>query len=259
MSPVEIEDRGPIRHVVLARPEKRNALNDELVRELGQAFDAAAHDESVRVVVVRGDGSMFSAGMDLGALRDLAERPDVLVPFRTACLRAWNALEEMAKPTIARIHGGCLGGALELALACDLRTMADDAVTGLVEARIGLLPDVGGCSRLPAVVGLGLAKELVMTGKVIDGREAHRIGLANRIAPPEELEATTDALCQELLACAPLAVGLSKRVLDAAAKPALAGTLEQEVTAQEVLASSADFAEGAQAFLDKRTPEFAGR
>lgn len=98
-----------------------------------------------------------------------------------------------------------------------------------------------------------------MTGKVIDGREAHRIGLANRIAPAEELEATTDALCQELLACAPLAVGLSKRVLDAAAKPALAGTLEQEVTAQQLLASSADFAEGAQALFDKRTPEFAGR
>jgi enoyl-CoA hydratase/carnithine racemase len=165
----------------------------------------------------------------------------------------------MAKPTIAQIHGGCIGGALELALACDLRTMAEDAVTGLVETRIGLLPDVGGCSRLPAAVGLGIAKELVMTAKVIDGREAHRIGLANRIAPAEELEATTDALCQELLACAPLAVGLSKRVLDAAAKPALLGTLEQEVTAQQVLASSDDFAEGANAFLDKRTPQFAGR
>jgi len=259
MTVVETEDRGPVRHVVLARAEKRNSLNDELVRELGDAFDAAAHDESVRVVVVRGRGPMFSAGMDLGTLHGLAERPEVLRPFRTACLRAWSSLEEMPKPTIAQIHGGCIGGALELALACDLRTMAEDAVTGLVETRIGLLPDVGGCSRLPAVVGLGVAKDLVMTGKVIDGREAHRIGLANRIAPPEDLEATTDALCRELLACAPLAVGLSKRVLDAAAKPALAVTLEQEVTAQQVLASSEDFAEGAKAFLDKRTPEFAGR
>jgi len=259
MTVVEIEDRGPVRHVVLARAEKRNALNDELVRELREAFDAAAHDESARVVVVRGQGPMFSAGMDLGALGDLAERPEMLRPFRTACLSAWSTLEEMPKPTIAQVHGGCLGGALELALACDLRTMAEDTVTGLVETRIGLLPDVGGCSRLPAVVGLGVAKELVMTGKVIDGREAHRIGLANRIAAPEDLEATTDALCQELLACAPLAVGLSKRVLDAAAKPALAATLEQELTAQQVLASSEDFAEGAKAGLDKRTPEFAGR
>lgn len=259
MSAVQIEDRGSVRHVVLARPEKRNALNDELVGGLGEAFDAAAQDEAVRVVVVRGQGPMFSAGMDVGALHGLAERPEVLRPFRTACLRAWSTLEEMPKPTIAQIHGGCLGGALELALACDLRTMAEDAVTGLIETRIGLLPDVGGCSRLPAVVGLGVAKELVMTGKVVDGREAHRIGLANRIASPEDLDATTDALCKELLACAPLAVGLSKRVLDAAAKPALGVTLEHEVTAQQVLVSSEDFAEGAKALLDKRTPEFAGR
>jgi enoyl-CoA hydratase/carnithine racemase len=259
MSVVEVEARGAVRHVVLARAEKRNAMNDELVRELGEAFEAAWQDADVRVVVVRGEGPMFSAGMDLSALHALAEQPENLRPFRAGILRAWNVLEEMPKPTICQIHGGCIGGALELALACDMRVMADDAVTGLVETRIGLLPDVGGCSRLPAIVGLGRAKELVMTGKVIDGEEAYRIGLANRIAPPDELDEATDALCQELLACAPLAVGLSKRVLDAAAKPALAATLEQEVTSQHVLAGSEDFGEGARAFLDKRTPEFAGR
>ncbi len=259
MSVVEIEDRGAVRHVVLTRGEKRNALDEELVGALGEAFDTAAAEPSVRAVVVRGDGPTFSAGMDVSELQSLAEDPEKLRPLRTACLRAWTTLEEMPKPTICQIHGGCIGGALELALACDLRTMAEDAVTGLVETRIGLLPDVGGCSRLPAVVGLGIAKELVMTGKLIDGREAYRIGLANRIAPPGELEAATDSLCRELLECAPLAVGLSKRVLDAAAKPALASTLEQELTAQRLLASSGDFAEGAQAFLDRRTPAFAGR
>src|SRR5919199_5109672 len=97
----------------------------------------------------------------------------------------------MPKPTIAQIHGACLGGAFELALACDFRVMAEDAVAGILEARVGLLPDVGGCSRLPAIVGLGNAKELIMTGRAIDGREAYRIGFANRIAPAAELDAIT--------------------------------------------------------------------
>jgi enoyl-CoA hydratase/carnithine racemase len=178
---------------------------------------------------------------------------------RRQILSIWNLLEEMPKATICQIHGAALGGAFELALACDFRTMAEDAVAGIMEVRVGLLPDVGGCSRLPAVVGLGNAKELIMTGKVIDGREAHRIGFANRIAPADGLDAATEALANELLACAPRAVGLAKRVLDAAAKPALALTLEQEVAAQETLAASEDFAEGARAFFEKRDPHFAGR
>lgn len=256
---VDTDDRGAVRHIVMTRAEKRNAMNGELVVALGQAFKAAADDPSVRVVVVRGDGPMFSSGMDLGNLNDLAGQSHMLRPFRRECILAWNQLEEMTKPTIVQIHGACIGGAMELALAADMRVMAEDAVAGLLETRIGLIPDVGGCSRLPAVVGVGVAKEMILTSKVIDGHEAHRIGLANRIAPADELDAVTASLCDELLKCAPIAVGLAKRVIDAAAKPALAQTLEQEVTAQTVCAGSADFAEGARAFLDKRDPEFAGR
>jgi enoyl-CoA hydratase/carnithine racemase len=258
MGLVGVEDRGAVRHIVMQRPEKRNALNDELVEGLGEAFDAAAFDESVRCVVVRGDGPMFSSGMDLAGLRDLAESPDGLRRFRTPLLRIWNTLEEMPKPTICQIHGACLGGAFELALAADMRVMAEDAVAGIMEVRVGLLPDLGGCSRLPAVVGVGVAKELIMTGKVIDGREAHRIGFANRVAPADELEGTVEQLARELLGAAPRAVALAKRVMDSAAKPALATTLEQEVTAQEQLAATEDFAEGTRAFFEKRDPEFAG-
>jgi enoyl-CoA hydratase/carnithine racemase len=260
MALVYIEDRGGgVRHLVLNRPDKRNALSGELIAELAAAVEAAAGDERARVVILSGEGPMFSSGMDLHDLRELSQDPGSLRRFRRPILACWNLLEEMPKPTLCQIHGACLGGAFELSLACDFRTMAEDAVAGIMEVRLGLLPDVGGCSRLPAVVGLGNAKELIMTGKVIDGREAHRIGFANRTAPVDGLDAATDALANELLAAAPRAVGLAKRIMDGAAKPALAVTLEQEVAAQETLAATDDFAEGTRAFFEKRDPQFAGR
>ena len=189
---------------------------------------------------------MFSSGMDLASLGDLAANPQNLRAFRSACLDAWNIAEEMAKPTICVIHGACIGGAMELALACDLRVMAKDAVIGMPETRIGLIPDVGGSSRLPQVIGLGRAKEMVMTGKMIDGDEAERIGLVNRVATIEKLGPETQKLIDELLACAPLAVGLAKRVMDASARPALAATLELEVAMQELCARSAGLRRGRQ-------------
>ncbi|TMK41986.1 MAG: enoyl-CoA hydratase/isomerase family protein [Actinobacteria bacterium] len=259
MSIVQCEDRGPVRHVMMNRPEKRNAMNEELVRGVGEALAEAAHDPDVLCVVLGGEGPMFSAGMDFGDLGALAEHPERLREFRSGVLAAWNLCEEMTKPTVARIQGGCIGGALELALACDLRVMAADALIGLPETRVGLIPDVGGCSRLPSIVGTGRAKELVMTGRLIDGTEAERIGLVNRVCPPEELEASTEALVGDLLACAPVAVGHAKRVIDAAAKPALAATLEQEVAAQELCARTEDYAEGARAFAERRPPAFSGR
>ena len=259
MSLVLTEDHGPVRHVVLNRPEKRNALNDELILGNRAALEAAAADRDVLCVVVRGAGPLFSSGMDLAGLAALAADPERLREFRRPILETWNLLEEMAKPTICQVHGACIGGAMELALACDLRVMAADAFIGMPETRVGLIPDVGGSSRLPAVVGLGRAKELVMTGRMIDGIEAERIGLVNRVAPLDELDEATEALVAELLACAPVAVGHAKHVLDTAAKPALAATLEQEVQAQQQLAATDDFKEGARAFFEKRQPDFAGR
>jgi enoyl-CoA hydratase/carnithine racemase len=259
MSIVLTEDRDSVRHVVLNRPEKRNAINADVVLGLREALTAAAADDAVRCVVLRGAGAMFSSGMDFAELGALSADPTRLRDFRRPILDTWNLLEEMAKPTVAQIHGACIGGAMELALACDLRVMAGDAIIGVTETRVGLIPDVGGSSRLPSIVGLGRAKELVMASRLIDGIEAERIGLVNRVAPAEGLEAATEALVGELLNCAPVAIGHAKRVLDAAAKPALAATLEHEVTVQELCAQTEDFAEGTRAFAERRQPAFSGR
>jgi enoyl-CoA hydratase/carnithine racemase len=233
MSLVSTEDRGAVRHVVLNRPEKRNAMNQALLTALAGTLRAAANDGSVHCVVLRGEGSVFSAGVDLGELMSNARDPNALRPFRNVFLECANLCEEMAKPVVCQVHGACFGGALEVALGCDLRIASEDSQLGLPEVKFGIIPDVGGSSRLPAVVGLGRAKELIMTARTIDAIEAHRIGLVNRVVAPEELEQATQALVDELLANSHVAVGRAKRVMDASARPALATTLEMEVSVQE--------------------------
>lgn len=233
MSIVYTEDHGPVRHVVLNRPEKRNAMSQELLRALGAALREAAADESVRCVVLRGEGKVFSAGVDLVELAAASGTPGHLRPFRQVFLDCPNLCEEMAKPVVCQIHRTCVGGALEVALGCDLRIASSDAQLGLPEVKFGIIPDVGGSTRLPAVVGLGRAKELIMTGRTIDAAEAERIGLVNRMVAPEELEAATQALVDELLANSPVAVGRAKRVIDAVARPTLTASLEMEVAVQE--------------------------
>ena len=239
MSMVVTEDRGPVRHVVLNRPEKRNAMNQELLRALGQALREAAAEPSVHCVVLRGEGPVFSAGVDLNELMDSTGKVGMLRPFRQVFLDCANLCEEMTKPVICQIHRTCVGGALEVALGCDLRIASSDAQLGLPEVKFGIIPDVGGSTRLPAVVGLGRAKELIMTARMIGAEEAERIGLVNRVVEPEELEGATQALVDELLANSPIAVGRAKRVIDASARPALAQTLEMEVAVQEYCVAAA--------------------
>jgi len=229
MSIVFAEDHGHVRHVVLNRPEKRNAMNQELL----QALREATAERSVHCVVLRGEGPVFSAGVDLVELAASAGQAGLLRPFRKVFLDCPNLCEEMTKPVVCQIHRTCVGGALEVALGCDLRIASSDAQLGLPEVKFGIIPDVGGSTRLPAVVGLGRAKELIMTGRTIDAAEAERIGLVNRVVAPEELEQATQALVDELLANSHVAVGRAKRVIDASARPTIAQSLEMEVAVQE--------------------------
>jgi len=239
VSIVEREDRGAVRHIVLNRPEKRNAMNQELLRALGAELREAAAEVSVHCVVLRGEGPVFSAGVDLNELMSSTGQAGMLRPFRDVFLECANLCEEMAKPVVCQIHRTCVGGALEVALGCDLRIASSDASLGLPEVKFGIIPDVGGSTRLPAVVGLGRAKELIMTARLIGAEEAHRIGLLNRVVEPDELEDATQALVEELLANSPVAVGRAKRVMDASARPTLAQTLEMEVCVQEYCVAAA--------------------
>src|ERR1700752_2253506 len=191
MSIVFTEDRGPVRPGVMNRPEKRNAMNQELLRELAGALRAAGDDASVQCVVLRGEGPVFSAGVDLVELGSRAGDTAALRPFRNVFLDCANLCETMPKPVVCQIHRTCVGGALEVALGCDLRVASSDAQLGLPEVRFGLIPDVGGSTRLPAVVGLGRAKEMIMTARLIGADEAERIGLVNRVVAPEQLAHAT--------------------------------------------------------------------
>jgi enoyl-CoA hydratase/carnithine racemase len=233
MSLVTTEDRDAVRHVVLNRPEKRNAMNQALLLELADALREAGDEPSVHCVVLRGEGRVFSAGVDLRELASFAGDPSVLRPFRNVFLNCANLAESMPKPVVCQIHHTCVGGALEVALGCDLRIASQGSQFGLPEVRFGIIPDVGGSSRLPAVVGLGRAKEMIMTAGMIDASEAHRIGLVNRVVPAEELDSATQMLVDELLANSHIAVGRAKLVMDASARPTLSRTLEMEVAVQE--------------------------
>lgn len=240
-----------VRHVVLARVDRRNALSVPFVTEIGEALRDAGQDEEIDVVVLRADGPSFSAGIDAGTLAGFDE-PSRVRRIRAAFIAAADAAAQAPKPVVAAIQGHCVGAGLELTLACDLRIAADDAILGLPETRIGAVPDVGGCSRLAALVGLGRAKELVLTAALVDAPRAEEIGLVNQVVPADELRAATDALVEKLLACSTEANGLAKRILDAAATPALGQTLEQELVAQIAVCQTERYRDGIAAFAGAR-------
>ncbi len=256
------EQHDHLFEIVLNRPEKRNALSWEMYTAFDEAVAAAGRAAGVRAVLVRGAGPSFSAGIDVSAFLGLAQRYGPAWPAKmrqiTADFQAvLNRLERLEVPSIALLHGHCLGLALELALACDLRVAAAGTQLALPETRLGIIPDVGGTTRLTRLVGPARAKALIFTGRAIDAAEAARLGLVNDVVPAEELLAAGEALAAEIRAAAPLAVGMAKRVIDGLAD--LERGLQLEGWAQSQLMATEDFQEGVAAFLARREPTFKGR
>ncbi len=248
MSSIRLELTGRVAHLVLARPERRNALDESLIEALDEAVAELESAADVGAVVVRGDGPGFSSGIDAATLARLAT-PAGLDRIRGAFVAAYDRLERLPIPTVASVHGWAIGAGFELALACDLRVIAGDATMGLPETRMGVVPDVGGAGRLAALIGAGRAKELILTSAMIDGARAGRLGIANRVVPAAKLAAATAALTDELLACSTTANGLAKRLIDRAARPLWADTLDAELQAQRRCIQTPEFLAAYRQFL----------
>lgn len=250
--------RGPIFEITLNRPEKRNAINLEMLGELDSAVTQASRASSVRAVWVRGAGPMFSAGIDLNTLARLADRygPEWLERSRTITedvQAVLTRLERLEVPTLALLHGYCLGLAFELALACDLRLATEGTRLGLPETRLGIIPDAGGTTRLTRLVGPARAKELIFTGRQFDAALAERWGLVNAVVAPADLEARAAELTDEIGQAAPLAVGAAKRVIDGLAD--IDRGLMLEAFAQSGLFAGQDFARRMQTVQGQHRPQ----
>lgn len=257
MSELVALDVAPVAHLELVNPPL-NLVTRELTAQLGAALARLATADEVRVVVVSGRGERaFCAGSDIGefeALRGRVAEGKLLLEKLV-----YHQLAELPMPTIAAIEGDALGGGLELALCCDLRVASARARLGLPEVRLAVIPGSGGTQRLPRIVGPARAKDLIMTGRLIDAAEAERIGLVQRVVPVGEALATADALAAEIAARGPLAVREAKRLIDAAADLDLDAGLAAELDASERLFASEDMLEGATAFFAKRDPIYRGR
>ena len=244
--------------VTINRPEKNNAISMEMRAEFRTLSDDLYANEAVRVVVFTGTGKTFSVGADVSTFETDWNTP--VFRANTRLLTSFfNDLEALEKPLIAAINGTCVGGGLELALACDLRIAARSARFGLPENNLGLIPGIGGCSRLVKLVGFGRAKELVLTGEIVGADEALRFGLVNRVVDDDALASEAGALAARLAGKAPQALGLAKRVIQSCVSADLYTARTLESFGQSILIKTADHREGVRAFREKRRPRFEGR
>jgi enoyl-CoA hydratase len=254
--PVRSERRGPVALLTLARPAVLNALDRATLECLLGLATQLAGEPDVRAVVVTGEGRAFAAGADIAEMRRLD--PAGAQAFSQLGHRAFAALESLPFPTIAAVNGFALGGGCELALACDFVYASAKARFGQPEVNLGLLPGFGGTSRLPRRVGLAWAKELALGGEPIDADTALRIGLANRVFPPDELLDAALRMGETIARKGPQAVALAKRVLQEGQDADVRVSHALEQSAFGLVFATSDRAEGMDAFLEKREPKFKG-
>jgi enoyl-CoA hydratase/carnithine racemase len=254
---IRYEIRDGIAGIALARPDKRNAVNRRMFEELGDAAAAAAGDADVRGVLVGGDGPSFCAGIDLQVLGELAGvQGEPFREFVRLAQRPFLLLATMPKPTLAVVQGHAIGAGCQLALACDLRVAAEGARFSVMEARYGLIPDLGGIHRLAHLVGPAVTKELVWTTRDVDADEALRLGIVNRVCAAEALSGEAANLLGEATAHSPTVVSLAKSLIDGVVGRPIDQEMEREADAQAVAVAGDDHREAVAAFLERREPRY---
>jgi enoyl-CoA hydratase len=259
MSGLVVLELGRVAHLELVNPPL-NLVTRELLDELLVALAtlAAADPGDVRAVVVTGSGERsFSAGSHVGEFEQ-QRGPEGRARHELE-QRVSSALASLPMPTIAAIEGNALGGGLELAMCCDIRIASERAKLGMPEVRLAVTPGTGGTQRLPRIVGPARAKELILTGRILDAAEAERIGLVNRVVPAGEARAAADAIAAEIADRGPLAVREAKRLIDIAWDTPIEAGLAAEQEASVRIFATDDMREGADAFLAKRDPTYRGR
>jgi enoyl-CoA hydratase len=256
------EKQEGIGFVTLNRPESLNALSRKLIQELGAALDEIEADTDVKVVILTGGPKCFCAGADIKERAASSGPPPSQTQVYFYHLRAhkfFNRIEEFQKPIIAAMSGVAVGGGCELSLVCDLRIASETVKIGVPEVKIGAIPAAGGTQRLPRLIGVGRAKEMLYTGGSVDAAEALRIGLVNRVVPVDKLMDEAKALANKLTAMPPLPIKFAKRCVNAGMQMDLASGLDYEAHCMALLAFSEDRIEGFKAFAEKRKPVYKGR
>jgi methylglutaconyl-CoA hydratase len=252
---LHLEYSGEIAMITLSRPEKRNAITAEMIAELLSAF-SEVEASPARVLILTGSGKAFCSGMDLEALKTLAtqsptEQREDADRFARLCLRIWS----FPKPTIAAVNGPAIAGGCGLATLCDFTMAVPEAKFGYPEVRIGFLPAVVSVFLIRQI-GEKRARDLLLTGRIIDAVEAHRLGLVTQIVPAKELMIAAQILAADLLACSPVSLHMTKKLIRDFAAPELARELELAAAASAQIRTTLDFQEGLASFLEKRPPRW---
>jgi len=257
---VRYEVAGRVATITIARPEVRNAMDLDVFAELFEAGRRAGDDPAVRAVVVTGASGAFSSGIDVsifaaGSSNGSFEPASIDIPVLQ---RAFSIYEQIPKPVIAAVHGPAFGAGLQLAIACDLRVVAEGAELSVMETRWGIIPDLGATTRLPRLIGLGRARDLCYTGRRVGAEEASSMGLADRLVPAGAHPDAALRWAAELAEGPPLALAAIKRLTGAAFDTPVGTGLEREATAQPRMLASKDFIEAVSARFEKRDPRYEG-